>query len=101
MTELLASRAQQAEDKHRQQQLLKFQQDDMIRDQLLYAQRAEEREVGKRGGVLCFCVCLDLCCIVLLEFCDCFVWFICFLVLLFMCENLCDFVQIHSIFSSK
>ncbi len=56
MTELLASRAQQAEDKHRQQQLLKFQQDDMIRDQLLYAQRAEEREVGKRGGVLCFCV---------------------------------------------
>ncbi len=58
MTDLLASRAQQAEDKHRQQQLLKFQQDDMIRDQLVYAQRAEEREVRGVIGFDLFSVCL-------------------------------------------
>ncbi len=50
MKELLESRARQAEDKVRRQQALRFEQEDMIRDQLQFSLRQEQREVSSDFG---------------------------------------------------
>lgn len=46
--ELLEARAKQAEDKQRQKQLLKLQQEDMVRDALMYSMKQEAREEEER-----------------------------------------------------